>query len=230
MTLFLFDIDGTILRTDGVGRRAVAHAVEAYFGRSFPFDAVSFSGKTDPQIMREVLTLGGIADADAHLPGLLAAFEQHMHATITPERITVLPGVADLLDRLAARDDVVLALLTGNLESTAFAKLRAAGLDHHFAFGAFGSDAEIRNDLPAVALARAEQHLGHRFDPKRVVIVGDTEHDVACARVIGACAVAVATGHHDRAALEAHAPDHLFDSCEDAEAFLEAVLSVEREA
>lgn len=220
MTLFLFDIDGTLLRTDGVGRRAVARALEAHFGRAFAFDAVSFSGKTDPQILREVLTLGGVPDADAHLPALLDAFEQHMHATITPARITVLPGVRGLLDRLAARGDVVLALLTGNLESTAFAKLRAADLAHHFAFGAFGSDHERRQALPAVALARAEQHLGHRFDPVRVVVVGDTEHDVACARVIGARAVAVATGHHDRAALEAHAPDVLLDSCEDADALL----------
>ena len=226
MTLFLFDIDGTLLRTDGVGRRAVSRALETYFGRTFGFDAVSFSGKTDPQILREVLAGGGVEGdaADAHLPELLGVFEGHMLETITPERITVLPGVAALLGRLAARGDVVLALLTGNLESTAFAKLRAAGLDHHFGFGAFGSDAEVRRDLPAVALARAEAHLGHRFAPTHVVVVGDTEHDVACARVIGARAVAVATGHHDRAALQAHAPDVLLDSFEDVEAFLAAVL------
>ncbi len=226
VTLFLFDIDGTLLRTDGVGRRSVARAVEAHFGRPFGFDAVSFSGKTDPQILREVLASGGVTGeaADAALPDVLRAFEGHMLEEITPARLTLLPGVARVLDALAARPGVTLAVLTGNLQTTAYAKLRAVGLDHHFPFGAFGSDAEARRELPAVALARAHAHTGTAFEPSRVVVVGDTEHDVMCARVIGARAVAVATGHHDRAALEAHAPDVLLDSCEDADAFLAAVL------
>ena len=226
MTLFLFDLDGTLLRTDGVGRRAVARALTVHFGRVLPFDEISFSGRTDPAIFRAILRASGVPDdeTDAALPDLLRHFEAEMIETITPARVTALDGAADLVHALASRSDVALGLVTGNVEATAYAKLRAIGLDAPFAHGAFGSDHEIRDHLPPIAIERAEAHTRRRFAPDTVVVVGDTEHDVACARTSGLRAVAVATGHFDRAHLEAHAPDVVLDDLRDAAAFIAATL------
>ncbi len=217
MKLFLFDIDGTILRTNGLGRRAVRYALEATTGRALDLDPISFSGKTDPQIFREILAHHGVPDneADAMMPALLARYTEKMQETITESTVTLIPGVAPLLDTLAARGDVALALLTGNVEPMAFLKLERVGLAHHFDFGAFGSDSAHRPDLPAIATARAQARAGRPFTGHDVVIIGDTEHDIACGRGIDAYAVAVCTGHFDRAALEPHGPHLLLESLED---------------
>lgn len=227
MKLLLFDIDGTILRTDGSGRRSVGHALRTHFGREYPFDAVSYSGKTDPQIFSEVMALGGLSPDESarELDAVIAHYETQMREELRPHNVTLLAGVAALLDRLAADDRVALALLTGNTEAMAYLKLAAVGLDHHFGFGAFGSDSGRRGDLPAIAVERAHGRLGRRFVGKDVLIIGDTEHDVTCGQEIGAYAVAVATGHYTRAMLEPHGPDLLLDSLEDADAFLAALES-----
>lgn len=226
MTLFLFDLDGTLLRTDGVGRRAVARALDAHFGHALPFDEVSFSGQTDPAIFRAILRLAGHTDdaITAELPALLGHYEAAMLETVGPARVRALDGAVALVEHLAARDDVALGLVTGNLRSTAYAKLAAIGLADAFAHGAFGSDHETRACLPPLAIERAEAHTGRRFASDRVVVVGDTEHDVACARAAGVRAVAVATGHFDADHLALHAPDVLLPDLRDADAFVRATL------
>ncbi len=226
MRLLLFDIDGTLLRTDGAGRPAVEAALSDLVGRSVSAEGVSFSGKTDPQILREVLTR---ADADAAwLDGRFAEaverFQSEMGQRLREARVTALPGVLDLLARLADDARFQLGLLTGNLRPMAYQKVGAIGLgEADFPFGAFGSDAEDRNALPAVAAERAEAFAGRPFAPDEVVVVGDTPLDVACARHHGCRAVAVATGRYDRAALAEHAPNALLDDLSDADTFLDAV-------
>lgn len=222
MHLVLFDIDGTLLRTDGAGREAMTRTLAAHFGRGFGFDAVSFSGKTDPQIFREILTLAGHGEAeiDAELPALLDAYTETMLGGLTARRITVLPGVPEAVAALAARNDVALGLVTGNVERVAFAKLDLVGLAAPFVqagrlLGGFGSDSGHRPDLPGIALDRAHAAYPHRFDGERVWIVGDTPHDLACGRGIGARAVGVATGHYTRDALDGHDAALLLDTLED---------------
>jgi phosphoglycolate phosphatase-like HAD superfamily hydrolase len=223
--LFLFDIDGTILTTHGAGRRAMEAAAADLVGYPVSAEGVSFSGRTDPQIMREVLERSGLspARAGALLREALARFAEHAARTLPAAPVEILPGVPALLDHLAALPGAQLGLLTGNLEPTAYLKLRTAGVPDVFPFGAFGSDHEERDALPAIAVGRARAHTGHSFSGKAVVIVGDTQHDIRCGRGIGALAVAVCTGRHDRSALARHEPDVLLDDLSDLEAFLDAV-------
>ncbi len=195
--LLLFDIDGTLVQ-GGPAKDAFHRAMLDTFGTAGPIEGHSFSGKTDPQIARELLRLAGLEDEaiDDGLPGLweryLAGLEEGLEAT----PMEVLPGVPELLEALAAEADVALALLTGNIADGARLKLGSAGLHQHFSTGSYGSDAEDRDALPAVALERAREAWGVRFPAQEVFVVGDTPRDVQCGRVAGARTVAVATGRH----------------------------------
>jgi phosphoglycolate phosphatase-like HAD superfamily hydrolase len=223
--LLLFDIDGTIL-TSSIGRSAMQQALARCCGRSLSTAHISFAGKTDPQIVREILSTNGFAVAEvaALLPEVLAAYVEAAHQHMQPDAVTILPGIHGLLDHLAERDEVQLALLTGNLEVTAYLKLEAAGLDGYFPFGAFGSDHADRAALPPIAVHRAHTHRGHAFAGKNVVIIGDAENDVRCGRGVGAFSVAVCTGLTDRATLAAEAPDLLLDDLCDHGAFVRKVV------
>lgn len=222
MHLVLFDIDGTLVKTDGAGREAMTRTLERHFGRAYTFDAVSFSGKTDPQILSEILAAQGHAAGEiaAELPALLHSYTETMLQGLTAARITVLPGAREAVATLAARDDVALGLVTGNVERVAFAKLDLVGLAAPFVqagrlVGGFGSDSGHRPDLPGIARDRAHAAFPHRYEGARVWLIGDTPHDLTCGRGIGARAVGVASGHFDRAALDGHGAALLLDHLED---------------
>ena len=225
MKLLLFDIDGTLLHANGSGRRAVEDALSRLCGRRISTEDVSFSGKTDPQIMRDILRINGL-DPDQS-PNLvddaLSAYEETALRSLQPDDVELLPGVSALLERLAETAHVQLALLTGNIESMAYRKLEAVNLDGYFAFGAFGSDHADRNALPAVALRRALDHTGHAFAGPDTVIIGDTAHDITCGRSIDAFAIGVCTGRYSRTDLAPHNPDVLLDDLSDPSAFLRHV-------
>jgi phosphoglycolate phosphatase-like HAD superfamily hydrolase len=226
MKLLLFDIDGTLLHANGSGRRAVEDALSDVCDCPISTDGVPFSGKTDPQIMREILHANGLDTSriDTLIDDALSAYERVAAASLAPHTVDLLPGAADLLTALADRSDVQLALLTGNIEPMAYHKLGAVGLDHHFPFGAFGSDHADRNRLPAVALQRAHDHTGHPFQGQDTIIIGDTQHDIRCGRGVGARAVGVCTGRYTRDDLAPHNPDVLLDDLTDARHFLQSVL------
>lgn len=230
MPLLLFDIDGTLLTSDGVGRRTIRATLEGIIGRPVTSDTVSFSGRTDPAIMRDVLIESGCnrEEAEEMLPECLNAFAEIFCDRVEPRHMTVLPGVYELLNTVTDRYGLSLGLVTGNLERTAFAKLGAAGLDHYFSFGAYGSDHEDRNLLPGVAMERA---LGHGHDAvhaDRTVVIGDTEHDITCSRYAGVSVVAVSTGKVSFETLESHGPDLLLSHLEDHDtivSFLDVVAA-----
>ncbi len=226
MKLLLFDIDGTLLRVNGRGREVIEDALAQRFGKAFTTHGVGFSGRTDPQIFRDVLLLNGFTDEEATslLPDALDAYAGLLPGVLRPAHVALLPGVQALLVHLHRRNDVQLGLVTGNLEPTAYLKLHLAGLADFFPLGAYGSDHADRNRLPEVALARARQFTGRRLDGQDVVIIGDTEHDIACGRGLGAFSVGVCTGHYARADLAACAPDLLLDDLTDVAGFLSAVL------
>ncbi|MFI5230114.1 MAG: HAD family hydrolase [Gemmatimonadales bacterium] len=212
--LVLFDIDGTILLTDGAGRRAVHRALIEVFGGTGPADH-RFDGKTDPQIIRELMRLEGHTDAriDAAMPLVFDRYVALLLEELAAGSVGVrlMPGVCELLDALGARTDVVLGLLTGNLMAGAHAKLRAAGIDPSiFRVGAFGSDHEVRGELPAVAQRRAREELRVEFAGRNVVVIGDTPADIDCGRAIGARAIGVATGHFSVDELRRHQPAAVF--------------------
>ena len=199
--VLLFDIDGTLLQAHGVGRRCIEAALEHVVGGAFDTSALSFSGKTDTQIFREVLTAAGDADldrtdADGVHGALGDTYCELMHECLPDAHVEALPGAVDLVRRLA-RDGVAMGLLTGNLQPLAYAKVARVGLGPaEFPFGAFGSDAEDRNALPAIAAERVGSLLGQDVMGADLVVIGDTPLDIACARAAGAMAVAVATGRY----------------------------------
>ena len=225
--LVLFDIDGTLLTAAGAGRTAVARAMEEVYGPVGSLADHPFGGKTDPQIAFEVLgPLGwSMAAIEAGLPTMFERYLTYLEEELPRSpRARLMPGVHPLLDRLAERPEVTLGLLTGNLARGAAIKLAHFGLEGRFSFGAFGSDDGDRHRLPAIAVARAEAQSGHRHQGKEIVIIGDTEHDIACGRALGVLALAVATGPFGVKALEAHGPDHVFADLSDTDAVLRAIL------
>lgn len=215
MAVLLFDIDGTLYHGDGVGRRAVETTLAARVGRPVDTSAVDFSGRTDPQIFRAILSdTALVGDLDGDLPALIAeaidAYHADMVVRLPQSRTTAIPGAVEAVRRFHAAGRPV-GLLTGNLEPVAYLKVEAVGLDRAlFAFGAYGSDDESRDALPAVAAERASAVLGRTVEARDLVVVGDTPLDVACARAAGAVAVAVTTGRFSAADL-AHA-DLVLDS------------------
>jgi phosphoglycolate phosphatase len=214
MRLLLFDIDGTLLRVNGGARTALRNAAEHVTGQSVSTDGVAFSGRTDPAIFRDVLATNGLSTTDALLSEVMHAYVEIAPKTIQPENVTPLAGAAELLSLLSSRTDVSLGLVTGNLEAIAFHKLKVAGLNDHFPVGGFGSDNANRSKLPPLALHRATEHFGHSFSPENTVVIGDTGHDIDCARSAGTMAAAVCTGRPSRANLISHNPDLVFGSFE----------------
>jgi phosphoglycolate phosphatase-like HAD superfamily hydrolase len=201
--LVLFDVDGTLLDCGPQVRPLFAAALEEVFGTTGDVDGYSFAGRTDPRIVLDLLTGAGMAEEEvrARLPRMREVYTGKLERALDRRGMRLLPGVLGLLEGLAAREDVDLALLTGNWEPGARTKLSRFDLNRFFPFGAFGCDAVDRSELPPVALERAERRLGRRFSPDEVLIVGDSLHDVACARAHGIPVLAVATGYTPAEAL-----------------------------
>jgi phosphoglycolate phosphatase len=233
--LFLFDIDGTLIRTGGAGVRAMTRAFSQTCGISDALQRVEVAGRTDRLIMTDALALSGRPLDD----DLLAEFRQLYCAFLREELNALpqyeftdggvkgtLPGVRALLDELASREDVDLALLTGNFRSSAEIKLLHYDLWRYFPWGAFADDALERPDLLPVALTRYQSHTSRAIDPADVVIIGDTPHDVTCARAGGAKVLAVATGVFDAEALAECQPDVVFEDLSDTATVLSTLTSL----
>jgi phosphoglycolate phosphatase-like HAD superfamily hydrolase len=216
--VWLFDVDGTLLLTDGAGRDAMAHAIFEVFGIADDLRDVPFAGRTDPLIVADALRKHALGFRDGTERRFYDAMVARMAAELAPGRGRILPGVADTLAALGAAPGHTLGLLTGNIAAMARLKLAHFGLERCFAFGAFGDDGPDRDAVARVAVERAAERVG--VSPDRCVVVGDTEHDVACARAAGARAVAVATGWRSRAELEAVGADLVLDDLRDAHALL----------
>ena len=206
-TIALFDIDGTLLRAGGAGRRAVELALCEVLeddNGSVSLESVEFAGRTDPWIVRTALMQYGVTANDALINEVLQRYVAHLPRELElASAFEVLPGVLSLLAELTARDDVVVGLGTGNTQPAAYAKLARGGLDSFFSFGGFGSDHTDRAELLRTGLSRGLERAGARPGGARVVVIGDTPHDVAAAQAIGAHCVAVSTGGYDGSALEA---------------------------
>ena len=227
MKLILFDIDGTLIWPDGAGRAAMSRALSELFGVAGPSDSLPMAGKTDWQIITELLMAVGIdqSSVDASLPECFKAVARHMSQTTQERQLRVCPGIPALLGRLSAHPEATLGLLTGNLATTAPIKLRAANLDPTlFCIGAYGNDGRIRSQLPAVAIDRAQALPGHTFLGKDVVIIGDTPADITCGRHLGVTAIGVATGRYPLDPLIAAGADYVFPDLTDTVAVIEAIL------
>lgn len=226
MKLVLFDIDGTLVSAGPPSLRALRAALLEVFGVAGPMDGFDYSGKTDPQIVRELMSAAGIADERmvADRPRALSLYTEGLGRFLGPEDVQMKPGVTALLEALAGRPEVQLGLLTGNLEPCARLKLGPVDLNRYFPLGAYGSDDEDRYRLPPIAVERALELTGRRFTGADVVIVGDSIHDVLCGRSLDVRAVAVATGRASVAQLATAGPAVVLPDFGDTEAALRAVL------
>jgi phosphoglycolate phosphatase len=208
--LVLFDIDGTLV-WGGPAKDAFCEAMVETYGTAGDIDGLSFAGKTDPQIARQLLLGAGFQDRviEAGFQELWDRYLAHLGARIDEDPVEVLPGVGELLDVLGAIEDVALGLLTGNIAGGARLKLGSAGLWEHFGFGSYGSDHEERDALPAIALARARELWGDFLTARHAVIVGDTPRDVGAGKNAGMRTIAVATGSFSVTDLLATGADHV---------------------
>jgi phosphoglycolate phosphatase-like HAD superfamily hydrolase len=224
--LLLFDIDGTLLSSGPRARAAFASALEDVFGVAPAVETFAFEGKLDPVIVTELMGAAGVdvGVVRRDLPRALSLYLDRLEEALASERPRLKPGVEPLLDAVAGALHAVPALLTGNVERGARIKLSAAGLWPRFRFGVFGDEAERREELGALALARVKQATGRAFTGAECVVVGDSRQDVACGQAIGARVVAVATGRTGPEALRAAGADVVLPDFSDLEAAREAIL------
>jgi phosphoglycolate phosphatase len=223
--LVLFDIDGTLISDDGAAREAYGEALRQVYGLTEIGRQYDFSGKTDPQITHMVLGDAGYTseEIETRLDELWRWYLDGLASRVSAERVRLLDGVGELLGLLSSDRSLVLALLTGNIEPGARLKLSPHDLNRYFPFGAFGSDSSDREDLPPIAVSRAEEMLSERFEPADVVIIGDSIYDIRCGVPHKATTIGVSTGRTPAAALEAENPDYLFESLKPTEQLLDAI-------
>ena len=231
MKLLLFDIDGTLCLTGGAGARAMVRAFEDTFRIHGAFEGIAMAGRTDQIILRDALARAECEAEDTILSEFRERYIEYLrHEILEPGSgaKAVMPGIRELLDRLAPRPDVFIGLLTGNFAAGARIKLEYFDLWRYFACGAFGDDACERNDLMPIALARAAACGAPPVAPGDVVVVGDTPLDVACASSAGAMSVAVATGSFTVDALQTAGADVVFKDLSDTQAFLTLLDGADR--
>lgn len=210
--VILFDIDGTLIRTGGAGVRAFERTAATEFDRPDGLRGMHFAGRTDTSLVREFFTRQGIAATPENVRRFFDRYVFWLDHLLPQMAGGICPGVRSLLAELAALPrPPLLGLQTGNIRLGAEIKLRHFGLWGWFGVGGFGDDHEDRRELARVALRRAARRLDAPLDPREVLVVGDTPHDIDCARAVGARVLAVATGGTPGEQLAAHLPDYLVE-------------------
>jgi phosphoglycolate phosphatase len=218
--LLLFDIDGTLVDTGGAGIQALKDVLREKFGIADELRGIEIAGKTDSGIVHQILRKQQMAVTAETTRAFLDLYVEFLARELPGRRGRLLPGIAELLPRLRTRPQNVLGLLTGNLERGAKLKLTHYGLWDFFEFGAFADDHHDRNELGPFAQRRAREKHAIDFASAEIDVIGDTPHDIACGKAIGARTIAVATGSFSRAQLAAHQPDLIVDDFSKVEAVI----------
>ncbi len=206
--LVLFDIDGTLILTGGAGMKAFAEAFAEDFGLPHATESMEFAGRTDRALAYQVFRANNIEPTDANFDRFIDSYTRRLEGHLPADQTDPLPGVTGWLEAIETRSNgPVPGLLTGNLPRGAELKLTHYQLWHRFQFGAFGDQAELRDDIARDALTRA-QHQFPGLKPSNILIIGDTPADIQCARAIGAPVLAVATGNYSETDLSGHQPTY----------------------
>ncbi len=221
--LVLFDIDQTILHSGGAGERALALALTDWLGREASLENIEIAGKTDVWITHRIFEAHGVEPHPENVRKFLDRYLSHLKPELDRSPGRLLPGFPEILHALARLPHVAVGLLTGNLRRGAEIKLAHYGMLEHFPFGAFSDDAHERNLLGPFARQRASDARGTSFRDSDIYVIGDTPHDIACAKAINARGVGVATGRYSRAALEAAGADFTFDDLSDVDGVIRAL-------
>lgn len=218
--LLLFDIDGTLIDSAGAGVKALQHVFHREFGWVDDFNGIEIAGRTDGGIVRQLLCKAKVEPNEQRTGLFLQQYVERLAKELPQCPGRILPGIEELLRQLQQKPQIVLGLLTGNLERGARLKLEHYGLWHFFEFGAFADDHHDRNQLGLFARQRARERHGREFDSAAIDVIGDTPHDIACGKAIGARTIAVATGRFSADQLSVHEPDVLLPDCSKVEAVL----------
>ena len=210
--VILFDIDGTLIRTGGAGQRAFGAAFQSEFGLADACANTSFAGRTDRGLAADILTAHQLDPSQTNIQRIFDSYLNWLAEFLPADHHEPLPGVRDLIVGLRALPEPpAIALLTGNLSRGGKLKLTHFNLWQEFAWGAFGDIHEARDDMARYALELAREKLGADLEPVDLLVIGDTERDIQCARAIGARVLAVATGLETRDELAQHKPDFLVE-------------------
>lgn len=204
--------------------RALQKALRDGFGVEGSLADIEFAGRTDHWIMREVFRKFGVPATPENFARFFEGYVEALPAEMANPHSRVLPGVRDVLQAAAAHGHIAQGLLTGNIRRGAQVKLAHHGLWEQFAFGAFADDSEHRNELGPHALRRAREQHGVEFSAANVWVIGDTPHDIACGKIIGARTLAVATGGYPLDQLRAHAPTVVLEDLADTERVLKLLI------
>jgi phosphoglycolate phosphatase len=212
--LILFDIDGTLLSSEGVGVRSIEEAGELMFGKPFSLDGIPIGGRLDPLIWKDACAKHGIETPEKHHDEFRETYTSILARNLQSVSVATFPGVIELLEACRTQEHTTCGIVTGNYEETGRMKLQAAGIDTEmFTANAWGTDGVIRDDLPPVAMSRSACN-------NPTFLLGDTIHDVTSAKKAGCTVIAVCTGSHDRDTLDSANPDLLLDDLGDTEAIL----------
>ncbi len=209
MKLILWDIDGTLITAARAGERALVRALSSEFDINGSLGQVELAGRTDSHIAEQIFALHNLDPSSENLHRFFEVYVRYLGEEMSNGPATTLPGITDVLDRLAHTGGIAQGLLTGNIIKGARIKLEHFDVWHYFPYGAFADDSGIRNELGPHAIRRATEFHGHGFTGSDVVVVGDTPYDIECGRAIGADTVAVATGLYPADRLLEHQPDLL---------------------
>lgn len=227
-TVVLWDIDNTLLYTGGAGALGMTRAFHDLYGIADGFAAVEFSGRTDTAIFRDAARAHGLPGAEdgGELARFIDHYVDHLGRALREVRGSLMPGVGEALAALAAQDDVVQALGTGNFRQGAALKLAHYGIDGFFPGtpGGFGEDDEAREQVIRVAIER----VAGNGAGARVVVIGDTPHDITAAKANGAVAIGVASGRNGVDELAGFGADAVFEDLRDTRRLLAAVRGAAR--
>lgn len=221
--LLLWDIDGTLITTHRAGRRALTRTVKVAFNIDSDLEFLDMAGRTDPYIIGQIAKQFGITATEKVVHDFYEIYFKFLQEELSQVEGNTLPGIVDILKTARKRTDISQGLLTGNLERGARIKLVHYDIWHYFEFGAFGNDGPTRNDLGPMALKRAYHLHGVEFPRHNIFVIGDTPHDIACGKAIGAKTIAVATGGSDAKALADCQPTAVLTDLSDSKAFFRVI-------
>ena len=225
--LLLFDIDGTLIDSNGAGGAAILDAAEEHFGiQREHFPPLQLAGSTDPAIAMDMFGHMSREHTPEEVIAFLDRYLSHLQRRLQAPDFTgyTLPGVTQLLQALRSESEAHLGLLTGNVRRGAVIKLSRHGIFEHFVDGGFGSDHHDRNQLGPVALKRMQDATGSTYHIDDVIVIGDTPKDIRCAEAFGAKCLAVATGQYSYAELSALNPWRCVESFADVPAIVDLLL------
>jgi len=220
ITVVLFDIDGTLLDMRGAGRKSFVRTLKTAFDWDDEIPYINFAGNTDLNVLQQVFDRRQRRLTDADKALFFSQLPIKLEQSAGQVQLILYPGVRQLLDRLSADPQVILGLVTGNVETCARIKLRQFDLHNHFVLGAFGDDHADRREIARLALQRIREALkaGQRIGA--LFLIGDTPFDIEGAKSIGATSIGVATGKFGHDELRAAGADHVLTDLSETESVL----------